>query len=270
MNDSPLLNVRDLTVQYRNARTGTRFNAVDGVSFTVDSGETVGLVGESGSGKSTLGRAILGLAPVHDGTIEFGGRDITRAAVRQRRSLSAHLQVVFQDPYGSLNPTRTIGQALAEPVRVHERLDRAAVSLRVHEMLERVGLDTDAASRYPGEFSGGQRQRIAIARALMMSPQLVICDEPTSALDLSIQAQILNLLVDLQRSSRLSYLFISHDLAVVRHVARKLIVLYQGKVVEAGPTADVYASPSHEYTKTLLAAMPVRNNEPRRSLGHAR
>lgn len=261
MSETPLLNVRDLVVSYRTARRTPRSNAVDGVSFSIGSGETVGLVGESGSGKSTIGRAVLGLAPVRSGVVEFAGKDITRAPFRERRALSAELQVVFQDPYGSLNPTKTIGDLLAEPVRVHERLDRAALTGRVQDMLERVGLGAEAASRYPGKFSGGQRQRIAIARALMMSPRLVICDEPTSALDLSIQAQILNLLADLQGSLRVSYLFVSHDLAVVRHIAQKVIVLRLGRIVEAGDTAAVYARPGHPYTRSLLSAVPARNKD---------
>ncbi|MGW4033763.1 ATP-binding cassette domain-containing protein [Streptomyces sp. NPDC004838] len=258
MSETPLLNVRDLVVTYRTAGKSSRPAAVRGVSFSIGAGETVGLVGESGSGKSTIGRAILGLAPVSAGTIEFAGKDITRAPFRDRRALSAELQVVFQDPYGSLNPTKTIADLLAEPVRVHERPDRATLNRRVTDMLERVGLGAEAAERYPGRFSGGQRQRIAIARALMMSPRLVICDEPTSALDLSIQAQILNLLADLQSSLNVSYLFVSHDLAVVRHIAHKMIVLRLGEIVEAGDTAAVYSRPSHPYTKSLLGAVPTR------------
>ncbi|MGW6457912.1 ATP-binding cassette domain-containing protein [Streptomyces sp. NPDC055078] len=263
MNETPLLTVRDLVVRYRTTHRASRsaVAAVDGVSFSIGSGETVGLVGESGSGKSTIGRAILGLAPVRAGAVEFAGKDITHAPFRARRALSADLQVVFQDPYGSLNPTRTIGDLLAEPVRVHERPDRAALNRRVADMLERVGLGAEAADRYPGGFSGGQRQRIAIARALMMSPRLVICDEPTSALDLSIQAQILNLLADLQSSLNVSYLFVSHDLAVVRHIAQKVIVLRLGRIVEAGDTDTVYTRPGHPYTRSLLDAIPTRRGD---------
>lgn len=257
MSGTPLLVVQNLVVQYRSRRSLPPLRAVDDVSLTINTGETVGLVGESGSGKSTLGRAILGLASVHDGTIRFQSRDISHARFRERQAMSSALQAIFQDPYGSLNPARTIGQTLAEPVRVHDRLDRDTLAGRTAIMLELVGLPTDAARRFPGEFSGGQRQRIAIARALMTSPRLVICDEPTSALDLSIQAQILNLLSELQRSMNISYLLISHDLSVVRHLAHRIIVLYKGQIMETGSAATVYDQPSHPYSQTLLAATPL-------------
>lgn len=251
-----LLQVSDLTVEFRQGRRRPPFRAVDGVSLSIGAGETVGLVGESGSGKSTIGRAILGLTPVRSGTVEFDGRDITRAGFRTRRALSERLQVVFQDPYSSLNPARTIGQTMAEPLRVHSSVPPAEASERVAAMLERVGLPADAARRYPSQFSGGQRQRIAIARSLMLSPALLICDEPVSALDLSIQAQVLNLLADLQRELGLSYLFVAHDLPVVRRLSHRIVVLYRGQIMETGPAGRVYARPAHPYTRALLAAVP--------------
>jgi oligopeptide/dipeptide ABC transporter ATP-binding protein len=255
---TPLLEVRDLRVVYEPTRGNVkRAAAVDGVSFDIEAGETLGLVGESGSGKSTIGRAILGLTPPVNGQILFDGVDITHADKRRRRALSREIQVVFQDPVGSLNPTRTIGDTIAEPIAVHEHLSRAAVRARVGEILERVGLRPDAARQYPKQFSGGQRQRIAIARALVMSPRLVICDEPVSSLDLSIQAQVLNLLRDLQEEYRLSYLFIAHDLSIVNYLSHRVFVLYKGRVAESGPAAAVATSPSHPYTRALLAAAPV-------------
>jgi oligopeptide/dipeptide ABC transporter ATP-binding protein len=255
--DRDLLTVVGLTVEFARGRRQPPLRAVDQVSLSVGPRETVGLVGESGSGKTTIGRAILGLAPVKDGTIAFAGNDITHAAYRERRRLSADLQVVFQDPYSSLNPTRTIGQTLSETLRVHVRQSRADVSRRVATMLEKVGLPADAARRYPAHFSGGQRQRIAIARALMVQPRFVVCDEPTSALDLSVQAQVMNLLRDLQEEFQLSYLFISHDLAVVRHLSHRIIVLYHGRIMEQADAVQLYASPAHPYTRALLAAAPV-------------
>jgi oligopeptide/dipeptide ABC transporter ATP-binding protein len=228
---------------------------VDSVSFALRQRETLGLVGESGAGKSTIGRAILGLAPVYEGEVIFDRRPITRASYRARRALSADLQVVFQDPYGSLNPTRTIGQTLAEPLAVH-RTD-GDTHARIKGMLERVGLPADAANRYPAHFSGGQRQRIAIARALIVEPRVVICDEPVSALDLSVQAQVLNLLTELQNDLAVSYLFVAHDLAVVRHISHRIIVLYRGRVMEEGPAEVIYGAPRHPYTRTLLDAIPI-------------
>jgi oligopeptide/dipeptide ABC transporter ATP-binding protein len=265
-----LLEVRDLSVHFDAGWRRAPLRAVDGVSFTVDAGETVGLVGESGSGKTTIGRAILGLTPVTAGTITFADADITRAGYRSRRSLSAELQAVFQNPYGSLNPTRTVGQTLAETLRP-QRTPHAVAMARVREMLERVGLPAEATNRYPAHFSGGQRQRIAIARALMARPRLVICDEPTSALDLSVQASILNLLRELQRAFELSYLIITHDLAVVRHFSQRIIVLYQGRVMEEADAARICGQPIHPYTQALLASAPVPDPDEqrrRRALGH--
>jgi oligopeptide/dipeptide ABC transporter ATP-binding protein len=266
----PLLDVRDLSVEFKVGRNKPPVRALDGVSLAVAPRETLGLVGESGSGKTTLGRAILGLAPVGRGSIAFAGDDITHAGYRRRRELSADLQVVFQDPYSSLNPTRTIGQTLAEMLRVHPKLSRAEVDGRVASMLERVGLPADAAARYPANFSGGQRQRIAIARALIVQPRLVICDEPVSALDLSVQAQVLNLLRELQNELHLSYLFIAHDLDVVRHLSDRILVLYRGRVMEEGQADQVYGAPAHPYTRALLDAAPVPDPELQRQRRHAR
>ncbi|MEV4096556.1 ABC transporter ATP-binding protein [Streptosporangium saharense] len=255
MTPRPLLQVTDLTVEYGQRHAPT-LRAADGVSFDVRPGETVGLVGESGSGKSTVARAVLGLTPVTSGRIRFDGADITHANRKTRRALSARLQMVFQDPYSSLNPARTIGQTLAEPLLVHPGQRGKPVGERVAAMLERVGLPAKAAERYPNQFSGGQRQRVAIARALMTSAELVVCDEPVSALDLSIQAQTLNLLSDLQRELSLSYLFIAHDLPVVRYLSHRVVVLYRGRVMETGPVDLVYERPAHPYTRALLAAVP--------------
>jgi ABC-type oligopeptide transport system ATPase subunit len=253
----PILRVDQLVVRYPTRKRRQYFLASDHVSFEVGKGETLGLVGESGSGKSTIGRAILGLAPIYEGTIEFDGGDITRLPFTARRRLSNSLQVVFQDPYGSLNPTKSVGQTLIEPIFVHKGSSRATARARVGEVLDLVGLPRSVQGKFPREFSGGQRQRIAIARALMMQPKLIICDEPVSALDLSIQAQIINLFADLQRETGVSYLFISHDLAVVRHLASRVVVLNKGQIVETGTTAEIYSNPQQPYTQRLLASVPA-------------
>ncbi|MEV5846973.1 ABC transporter ATP-binding protein [Streptomyces sp. NPDC051985] len=253
-----LLDVHDLTVTYRAAgRRGDGVRAVRGVDLTVRRGETVGLVGESGSGKSTIGSAILGLVPATGGRLAFDGTDITHSTRADRRLLARRMQVVFQDPYGSMNPAHTVGDTLAEALRYNLGLPEDTIRERVRAALADVGLPPGAAHRYPAAFSGGQRQRIAIARALVMEPDFVVCDEAVSALDLSVQAQVLNLLARLKRTRGLSYLFISHDLAVVRHLSDTIVVLYAGRVVERGPAARVADRPAHPYTRALLAAAPV-------------
>ena len=252
----PLLSVDNLRVDFPQGR-GKVFQALKGVSLHINPGETVGLVGESGSGKTTIGKVILGQTPASAGKVMFDGEDITHAPRSRRRALGRDIQVVFQDPYGSLNPARTIGDTLAEPLLATGSRDKAEIQARVADILQRVGMPVDTASRYPGQFSGGQRQRIAIARAVVAKPRLVVCDEPVSALDLSVQAQVLNLLNELQRSMGLSLLFISHDLTVVRHVSHRTVVLYQGEIVEQGDAAQVHDSPQHPYTQALLAASPV-------------
>lgn len=255
MTTEPLLQVRDLRVAFRRGRR--TMTAVDGTSFELQRGETLGLVGESGSGKSTIANAILGLVPTVSGEIRFADEDITHLSFKQRRAFYRSAQIVFQDPYSSFNPVRTIGRTLAEPLQALGEQDKKLINRRVRDMLERVGLAADTADRYPRELSGGQRQRVAIARALMPSPQLVICDEATSALDLSIQAQVLNLLQDLQASEGLSYLFVSHDLEVVRHMCDHTVVLYQGRVMESGPADAVFSDAAHPYTEALHHAALV-------------
>jgi ABC-type oligopeptide transport system ATPase subunit len=253
----PLLRVEDLSVEYRSRWRAAPVRALDHVSLEISTGETLGLVGESGSGKTTLGGAVLGLVPPSAGKIIFDGKEITRASKKERHLLAKDLQVVFQDPYSSLNPSRTIGQTLAEPLIAQASTPRPERTSRVKDMLSRVGLPAEAFDRYPAQFSGGQRQRIAIARALMANPKLVICDEPSSALDLSVQAQILNLLKDLQEELGLAYLFISHDLAVVRHISHRIAVINEGHIVETGSAVQVCTEPRHPYTKELLSAAPV-------------
>jgi peptide/nickel transport system ATP-binding protein len=253
-----LLRVRDLVVRYkRPGRRGGFLTAVNGADLTVRRGETVGLVGESGSGKSSIGLSILGLVDPAAGTIEFGGADITHSSRASRRVLARRMQVVFQDPYGSMNPARSVGDTVAEALRYNLGLGQAQIRDRLQRALADVGLPADTAGRYPGEFSGGQRQRIAIARALVMDPEFIVCDEAVSALDLSVQAQVLNLLARLKEQRGLSYLFISHDLAVVRYFCEQIVVLYAGRVVERGPAASIAGAPAHPYSKALIAAVPV-------------
>jgi peptide/nickel transport system ATP-binding protein len=231
--------------------------AVDGVSLTIARGETLGLVGESGCGKSTVGRAMLRLYEPTGGRIVFDGTDITRLSDAQLRPLRRRMQMVFQDPFASLNPRHSVGRIVAEPLRVHGISSRREAASRVREILRIVGLPTDAGNRYPHEFSGGQRQRIGLARALALNPELLVCDEPVSALDVSIQAQIVNLLEELQTEFGLTYLFIAHDLAVVRHISTRIAVMYLGKIVEVSVADDLYENPLHPYTITLLSAIPI-------------
>ncbi|REK76707.1 ABC transporter ATP-binding protein [Paenibacillus paeoniae] len=234
--------------------------ALDGVSLTIERGETVAIVGESGSGKTTLGKTLLRLIEPTGGEVHFKGRDITELSAEQMRKLKADMQIVFQDPYGSLDPKWTIGRTLEEPLRTHRsHLSGAALKQEVNAMLERVGLQPHHGERYPHELSGGQRQRIGIARALILQPELVVLDEPVSALDVSIQSQILNLMQDLQTEMGLTYLFISHDLSVVRFISNRVAVMYLGKVVEIGETKEVFNNPLHPYTEALISAIPVPN-----------
>lgn len=253
----PVLDIQHLRVGFKRRRGAPLFWAVDDVSLTIQPGRTRGLIGESGSGKSTLANAVLGLARSQSGTVSLAGRDITDLTAAQRRGLGRSLQAVFQDPTSSLNPSWTIGRSLAEPMVAQGIGSRAEIEARAAQLLEDVGLDPGSAHRYPLQFSGGQRQRISIARALMTSPELVICDESVSALDLSVQAQILNLLADLQEKTGLAYLFISHNMSVVRHVCHDITVLYRGQVMESGPTRLVTREPAHPYTRALLLAVPV-------------
>ncbi|MGK5443386.1 dipeptide ABC transporter ATP-binding protein [Micromonospora sp. URMC 105] len=257
--DEPLLRVRGLSKHFP-VRTGLRsrglVRAVDGLDFDVRAGETLGLVGESGCGKTTTGRMLVRLLEPSAGTIEFAGRDITHARRRELRPLRQDLQIIFQDPYASLNPRHTVGRIVAMPLQVNGIDPPGGVRKRVQELLELVGLNPEHYNRYPHEFSGGQRQRIGIARALALRPKLIVADEPVSALDVSIQAQVINLLRDLQRDLDLAFVFIAHDLAVVRHFCQRVAVMYLGRIVEIGDRADIYERPQHPYTRALLSAIP--------------
>ena len=259
----PLLRVTDLVKYYRAgglfARPAPPVRAVDGVSFDIGRGETLGLVGESGCGKSTVGRTVLRLQEPTSGQAVFDGADVFALGRAELRRLRRRMQIVFQDPYGSLNPRMRIGSAVAEGIEIHGLAPRAEIPGRVAALLEEVGLDPTYARRYPHEFSGGQRQRIGIARALAVQPSFIVCDEPVSALDVSVQAQVLNLLADLQRHRGLSYLFIAHDLAVVRQVAQRVAVMYLGRIVETGATEALLREPRHPYTIALLSAVPEPN-----------
>lgn len=246
---SPLLEIEDLVVNY-----GGHKNAVDHINLNIAAGETLGLVGESGSGKSSVARAIVGLAP-RKGSIRFEGKNLNDLGRNELRSTRSRLQMIFQDPYSTLDPRMRIGDQIAEPLLIHGLLKRGEVQERVAQLLERVELEPAMASRYPHEFSGGQRQRVAIARAVGLEPRLIVCDEPTSALDVSVQAQILKLLTDLQRDQGLTYLFIAHNLAVVRQMCHRVAVMYLGQIVEIGPVEEVFDNPQHDYTKALLDAV---------------
>ncbi len=263
----PLLHVDELTKQYR-VRVGGRrslLHAVDGVSFAIWPGETVALVGESGSGKTTTALCVLRLEQPTGGCVLFEGEDLTARSASELRRLRRRIQIVFQDPTESLNPRRSVGDTLREPIETHGLAEGAAARGRVGELLELVGLQPDHARRYPHQLSGGQRQRVCIARALATDPSLVVLDEPTSALDVSVQAQILNLLRELQREIDLTYLFITHDLGVVRHLADRVLVMYAGQIVEAAPTAELFERPLHPYTRALLDAVPVDSPVERRT-----
>ena len=234
-----------------------RVHAVDGVDLTVAPGETLGIVGETGCGKSTLARLICRLLPVTEGTIEFDGQDITNLKGNQLRQLRREIQMIFQDPYSSLNPRKRVGAIIGDPFEIHGLADGKELKKRVQELMEVVGLNPEHYNRFPAEFSGGQRQRIGVARALALRPKLIICDEPVSALDVSIQAQVINLLEELQNEFKLTYIFIAHDLSVVRHVSDRVGVMYLGKVVELADARRLYAEPKHPYSGALLSAIPV-------------
>ncbi len=238
-------------------RVGSHVRAVDGVSFSVSKGETLGIVGESGCGKTTLGRAIMGLYSPTAGNVLFNGVDMMTLKGKSLKNMRKNIQMIFQDPYESLNPRHSIGHILEEPFLLHGYSDRKERLQKVEQLIEKVGLPWGALDKFPHEFSGGQRQRIGVARALALNPALVICDEPVSALDVSIQSQILNLLMDLQEELSLTYVFISHDLTVVRHISDRILVMYLGRIVEEASGEDIYENPAHPYTKALISAIPI-------------
>lgn len=262
MSDSPLLEVNQLTKHFpvRGGlflRTVGQVHAVDDVSFEVRQGETLGLVGESGCGKSTVGKTLLRLYEPTTGSVQFEGEDITKIGRKELRNLRRDIQIIFQDPFESLNARHTVGKILVEPFVIHKVGDNEERQRRVIQLLERVGLDATAANRFPHEFSGGQRQRIGIARAIALEPKLIVCDEAVSALDVSVQSQIINLLLDLQREMNLALIFIAHDLAVVKHISDRVAVMYLGEIVETADATAIYAAPKHPYTQALLSAIPV-------------
>ncbi len=264
-----LLEIRDLKKHFPvrggiSRIGGGAVRAVDGVSLEVRAGETLGIVGESGCGKSTLGRSILRLIDPTSGVVNFSGRNILKLNRSQMRAIRREMQIVFQDPYASLNPRYTIFQTLSEPLEVHGLFDASERKHRVYAILERVGLDPSYASRYPHEFSGGQRQRIGIARALILQPKLMVLDEPVAALDVSVQSQVINLLEDLQDEYQLTYIFIAHDLSVVKHISDRVLVMYLGKMAELASADELFANPLHPYTQALLSAVPVPNPDVRR------
>jgi oligopeptide transport system ATP-binding protein len=260
----PLLEVENLVKQFTRKRrflapAASMVRAVDDVSFTVEEGETFGLVGESGSGKTTTGRCILRLTEPTSGKVRFKGEDVLAFSPSRLRAARREMQIVFQDPYSSLNPRMRVGTIVEEPLIIHKIGNRQERAARVAELFDLVGLDSSQLARYPHQFSGGQRQRIGLARALALNPSLIIADEPVSALDLSVQAQVINLLMDLQQRLKLTYLFIAHDLRLVRHICSRVAVMYLGRIVEMGETESIFAAPAHPYTQALLSAIPVPN-----------
>ncbi|PAE11226.1 peptide ABC transporter substrate-binding protein [Niallia circulans] len=260
----PLVEIQNLKKYYPIkkgilSKTVGHVKAVDGLDFSIYSGETISLVGESGCGKSTTGRAIVKLDPPTDGKVLFEGRDMAAIQNKELRKIRTDMQIIFQDPYSSLNPRKRIGDLLAEPLIAHRLATKEEASKKVDRMLEIVGLTKFHKSRYPHEFSGGQRQRVGIARALMLNPKLIVCDEPVSALDVSIQAQVLNLLKDLQQEFNLTYLFIAHGLGAVKYISDRIAVMYLGKIVEIGKTEEIFKNPKHPYTQVLLSAYPIPN-----------
>ncbi|RDI41367.1 ABC transporter ATP-binding protein [Falsibacillus pallidus] len=262
--DSPLIEVRNLKKYFPIkkgiiSRTVGHVKAVDGLDFSIFPGETLALVGESGCGKSTTGQAIVQLDPQTEGSVLFEGTDLSGLSHSEMRKMRTQMQIIFQDPYSSLNPRKRIGDLLAEPLIAHKLADKKEAYKKADEMLEIVGLTKFYRSRYPHEFSGGQRQRIGIARALILNPKLIVCDEPVSALDVSIQAQVLNLLKDLQKEFQLTYLFIAHGLGAVKYISDRIAVMYLGKIVEIAKTEDIFKNPKHPYTKVLLSAYPIPN-----------
>jgi len=263
MTNQPLVEIKDLK-KYFPASHNQVVRAVDGVSFTIRRGETLGLVGESGCGKTTVGRCVLRLVEPTSGEIRFDGRDLMNLGHGELRALRRRMQIIFQDPYSSLDPRMKVGAIIAEPLEIHGAGARRERKDRVAELLRVVGLDPDYANRYPHQFSGGQRQRIGIARALALNPDFIVADEPVSALDVSVQAQVVNLMQDLQQQFGLTYLFISHGLAVVKHISTRVGVMYLGKLVELAPAEEIYSNPLHPYTQALLQAIPIPDPDAKR------
>ena len=269
-NSEYLLDVRNLTTYFSItdgivARPIARVHAVENITFGIRPGETLSLVGESGCGKTTTGRTIIGLEKSTSGEINFEGKSITSLSQEERRRFAQSVQMIFQDPYSSLNPRMSISETLSEPIRVHKLLEPNVIDQRIVDLLQKVNLPPEFGKRYPHEFSGGQRQRISIARALALNPKLIICDEAVSALDVTIKAQVINLLMDLQSELNLSFLFISHDMATVERISHRVAVMYLGQIVELGSRKDIFENPTHPYTKKLLSAVPVADPRLRRT-----